>query len=102
MKVRREVLVVVGALWLACAACDGGGGSSDAGTESSGPIIIAATAYVAAESLDMCGGCHVVIDEVRDGDPALPIVPDLRLYLVHEQMMLARELVAPRGSIMRP
>ncbi|HUQ04020.1 MAG TPA: hypothetical protein VM261_16090 [Kofleriaceae bacterium] len=82
--------------WLACvAACDGGGGSSDAGTGSGGPIVIAATTHVAAESVDTCGACHVVIDEVRDGEADVHIVPDLRVYLVHEQMMFARDLVEP-------
>jgi hypothetical protein len=96
MKAVRLIGVVATLMWVAGgAACDGGGGASDAGTESGGPIVIQATAHAAAESAETCGACHVVIDEVREDDVNVRIVPDVRLYLVHEQMMLAHELVAP-------
>ena len=88
-------LFVVGAMWFACAACEGGGGGSDAGTGTGGPIVIQATERVAAEALDTCGGCHVIIDEVRAGGRSDDIVPDLRLYLDHAQMQLAYDLDLP-------
>ncbi|KAB2895976.1 MAG: hypothetical protein F9K40_15390 [Kofleriaceae bacterium] len=95
MRTFRRLVVVLGAMGLACVACDGGGGSSDAGTESGGPIVIQGTERVRAESLDTCGGCHVVLDEVRAGEAADHIVPDLRRYLTHAEMMLAYDLDAP-------
>lgn len=91
----RRLALVLGATCLACAACDGGGGSSDAGTESSGPIVIQGTERVRAEGLDTCGGCHVVLDEVRADEGGDHIVPDLRRYLTHAEMMLAYDPDAP-------
>jgi hypothetical protein len=94
MRTLRQ-LSVVGTMWLACSACDGGGGASDAGTGTGGPIVIQATMRVAAEALDTCGGCHVIVDEVRAGGPSDDLVPDLRMYLDHAQMQLAYDPELP-------
>lgn len=97
MRMSRWLLVVVGAtsLLTATAACESTGGSSDAGTGPSGPIVIQATERVRAESLGTCGGCHVVLDEVLPDGISADVVPDVRLYLEHAEMLLAHDLGEP-------
>lgn len=84
-RTSTSLLVVAGATWLACVACDGGGGAADGGTGTSGPVVIQATERVAGERLDACGACHAAIDNV----------PDVRVYFEHAEMLLAHDPGAP-------